>query len=178
MCSLVAIWFDWDNVSETVRRDWPWEPHRLQHCPPQAHSSLLLPLTGLKDQKNALAFFTHFIFNLFILIGSQLLCSIVVVLPYIDMNQPQVYMCPPSWTPLHFPPHPIPQGHPSAAALSTLSHALNLDWWPVSYMVIHMFQCYSLKSSHPCLLPQSPKDCFYICVPFAVSHIGLSLPSF
>ena len=25
-------------------------------------------------------------------------------------------------------PHPIPQGHPSALALSTLSHAANLDW--------------------------------------------------
>ena len=27
----------------------------------------------------------------------------------------------------HFPPHPIHQGHPSTPALSTLSHALNLD---------------------------------------------------
>ena len=26
------------------------------------------------------------------------------------------------------PPHPIPQGHPSALAMSTLSHASNLDW--------------------------------------------------
>ena len=26
-------------------------------------------------------------------------------------------------------------------------------------MIIYMFQCYSLKSSHPRLLPQSPKDC-------------------
>ena len=31
------------------------------------------------------------------------------------------YMFPPSWTPPHFPPHPIPQGHPSAPALSTVS---------------------------------------------------------
>ena len=53
-------------------------------------------------------------------------------------------------------PHPIPQGHPSAPALSTLSHALNLDWRSVSHMVVYMFQCYSLKSSHPRLLPQSP----------------------
>ena len=30
--------------------------------------------------------------------------------------------------PSHLPPHPIPQGHPSAPALSTLSHASNLDW--------------------------------------------------
>ena len=51
--------------------------------------------------------------------------------------------------PSHFPPHPIPLGHPSALALSTLSHALNLDRRSVSHMVIYMFQCYSLKSSHP-----------------------------
>ena len=31
---------------------------------------------------------------------------------------------------------PIPQGHPSAPALSTLSHASNLDWQCVSHMVI------------------------------------------
>ena len=66
------------------------------------------------------------------------------------------------------------QGHPSAPALSTLSHALNLDWRSVSHMMIYMFQCYSLESSHPRLLPvsvfslsspvlsifgKSPKDC-------------------
>ena len=56
-------------------------------------------------------------------------------------------------------PHPIPQGHPSAPALSTLSHASNLDGRSVSHMIIYMFQCYSLRSSHPRLLPQSPKDC-------------------
>ena len=62
-------------------------------------------------------------------------------------------------------PHPIPQGHPSASALSTLSHALNLDWRSVSHMIIHMFQCYSLKLSHPHLIPQSPKDCsLYLCL--------------
>ena len=61
--------------------------------------------------------------------------------------------------PSHLSPHPIPQGHPSAPALSTLSHALNLDWRSVSHMIIYMFQCYSFKSFHSCLLPQSPKDC-------------------
>ena len=69
-------------------------------------------------------------------------------------------------TPSHLPPHPIPQGHPSALALSTLSHASsNLDWRSVSHMIIYMFQCYSLKSSHPRLLPQSPKDCsIHLCL--------------
>ena len=39
-------------------------------------------------------------------------------------------------------PHPIPQGHPSAPALSTLSHPLNLDWRSILHMIIYMFQCY------------------------------------
>ena len=58
--------------------------------------------------------------------------------------------------PSHLPPHPLSQGHPSAPALSTLSHASNLDWRSISHMLIYMFQRYSLKSSHPCLLPWSP----------------------
>ena len=69
-----------------------------------------------------------------------------------DMNQPWVYMCPPSRTPCHLPPHPIPLG-----CLSALFHASNLDRSSISHLVIYMFQCYSLKSSHPRLLPQSPK---------------------
>ena len=79
-------------------------------------------------------------------------------------------------TPSHLSPHPISQGHPSAPALSTLSHASNLDWWAVSHMVIYMFKCYSLKSSHPHLLPQSPKVCslhlmsksVYVCLSVCV----------
>ena len=53
----------------------------------------------------------------------------------------------------------------SAPALSTLSHALNLDWLSVSHMIIFMFQCCSLRSSYPRLLPQSPKDCsIHLCL--------------
>ena len=62
-------------------------------------------------------------------------------------------------------PHPIPQGHPSAPALSTLSRASNLDWRCISYMIIYTLQCYSLKPSHPCLLPQSPNVCsLHLCL--------------
>ena len=73
----------------------------------------------------------------------------------------------------HLPPYPIPLGHPSAPALSTLSHALNLDWRSVSHMIIYIFQCYSLKSSHSRLLPQSPKDysihlCLFCCLTYTV----------
>ena len=67
--------------------------------------------------------------------------------------------------PSHLPPHTIPLGHPSAPALSTLYLALNLDWRFISHMIIYMFQFYSLKSSHPRLLPQSPTVCsLHLCL--------------
>ena len=59
------------------------------------------------------------------------------------------------------PSHPIPLGCPSAPALSALFNASNLDWWSVSHMVIYMFQCYSLKSSHPHLLPRVQKSVLF-----------------
>ena len=41
--------------------------------------------------------------------------------------------------PSHLPSHPIPQGQPSAPALSALSHALKLDWRSISHMIIYTF---------------------------------------
>ena len=75
--------------------------------------------------------------------------------------------------PSHLTPHPIPQGHPSTPVLSTLSHASNLNWRSVSHMIIYMFQCYSVKSSHPRLFPQSPKGfiihlCLFCCLTYRV----------
>ena len=70
--------------------------------------------------------------------------------------------------PSHRPPPPIPQGHPSAPALSTLPHASNLDWRSVSHMIIYMFQCSSLKSSHPHLFT---KDCsIHLGLPWCLAY--------
>ena len=56
-------------------------------------------------------------------------------------------------------------------AFSALSYASNLDWHSVSCMVICMFQCYSLKSSHPCLLSQSPRVCsLHLCLSHCLSY--------
>ena len=67
--------------------------------------------------------------------------------------------------PSHLPPHPIPQGHPSAPAPSILYHASDLDWRSFSHMISDMFQCHSPKSSHPRPYPQSPKDCsIHLCL--------------
>ena len=71
---------------------------------------------------------------------------------------------PHSETPSNLPPHPILLGCPSTPAVNALFHASNFDWSSISHMVIYMFQYYSLKSSHPHLLPQSPKVCsLYLC---------------
>ena len=81
------------------------------------------------------------------------------------MNQPWVTCVPHPDPPSHLAPHAISQGHPSAPAMSTLPHPSNLDWWSISHMLIYMFQCYSLKSSHPWLLPQTPTVCsLYLCL--------------
>ena len=69
--------------------------------------------------------------------------------------------------PLRVVPSPtgLPSKRPSAPALRILYHALNLDWRFISHMIIYMFQCHSPKSSHPCPLPQSPKDCsIHLCL--------------
>ena len=79
-------------------------------------------------------------------------------LPYVDMNQPRVYMCPliPNLPPTSLP---IPsRGFSQCTSFKALFHALNLDWWSISQMAIYMSQCYSLKS---CL-------CLFCCLAYRV----------
>ena len=96
------------------------------------------------------------------------------------MNQPWIYMCSPSRSPSRLPLHPIPLGLPSAPALST--RLMHPTWagdliLSRSHLIVYLFQCYSLRTSHPRLLPQSPKVCsVHLCL-FFFLHIGLSLPS-
>ena len=74
-----------------------------------------------------------------------------------------VYTCSQSSTPLP----PLSPFHPSGSSqctspehpVSCIEPGLAIILSYVSHMIIYMFQCYSLKSSYPCLLPQSPKDC-------------------
>ena len=67
--------------------------------------------------------------------------------------------------PSHLPSHAIPLGCPRALSLNALFIALNLDWLSILHMVIYTFQCYFPVSSHPCLLPQSPKVCsLHLCL--------------
>ena len=108
------------------------------------------------------------------------------------MNLPQVYTCSPSWTPL--PPCTIPLSCFIAPAPSIQYHALNLDWRSVSYMILHMFQCYSPKSSHTfpiplpspyhlsrssqCTSPKHPVSCIEprLAIRFLHESIDVSMP--
>ena len=72
--------------------------------------------------------------------------------------------------PSHLPPHPIPLGFPSAPALSTrLTHPTWAD--DVSPLIVNLFQCCSLWTSLPRLLPQSPKVCsVHLCLFFCFAY--------
>ena len=72
------------------------------------------------------------------------------------MNQPWIYMCSPSWSPLPPPSLPGSSGSSQCTSPEHLSHASNLGLWSVSPLKIYMFRWCSLKTSHPRLLPQNP----------------------
>ena len=83
---------------------------------------------------------------------------------------------PPILKPLPYPYPPHPFGCIRTPALSTLLHASNLHRSSILYMVIYMFQCYSLKSSHPCFLAQSPRVCsLHMCLSCCLKYRIISI---
>ena len=99
---------------------------------------------------------------LFVYIFIFLLYNTVLVLPYIDMNLPWVYMCSHPDSPSHLFPYPIPLGHPSAPAPSILYRT----WTGNSFLTwYYTFPWHSPESSHPLPLPQNPKVCsIHLCL--------------
>ena len=75
----------------------------------------------------------------------------------IDMNQPWIYKYSPSRSPLPPPSPPDPSRSSQCTRSEHLSHASILGWWSVSHLIIYMFWCCSLETSHPRLLLQSLK---------------------
>ena len=93
------------------------------------------------------------------------------VLSYIDMNQPWSYMFSPSRSPLPPLSPPYSSGSSQSTRPEHLSHASHLGWWSVSVQIIYMFRCCCLKTSHPHLLPHSPKVCsVHLCLFFCFAY--------
>ena len=81
--------------------------------------------------------------NVFILIGGWIIYNIVSVLPYINMNPPQVYTCSPSWIPLPppslyhpagssqctSPKHPVSCIEPGLAILRKLWYIYTMEYY-------------------------------------------------
>ena len=103
--------------------------------------------------------------------------NIVLVLPNIEMNPPQVYLCSPSWTLLPPPSSYPPSGSSQCTSPKHPVSGSNLDWRP--FHTWH-YTCFSaifpnlptLSLSH-----RVHKTDLYISVSFAVSYTGLLLPS-
>ena len=95
-------------------------------------SLLLSPICKASSDSH---FALHFFFGgmVFFFFNFTILCWFCHTLAWIHYG----FTCVPHPEhPSHLPSHPIPLGHPSAPALSTLSHASNLDWRFISYMII------------------------------------------
>ena len=101
----------------------------------------------------------------------HLLYNIVLVLPYINMNPPQVYMCSPSWTPLPPPSLYHPPGlsqctspkHPVVCIDSGLAIRFIYD-------IIHDSMPFS-QIIPPSPSPTESKRLFYASVSLLLSHI-------
>ena len=63
-----------------------------------------------------------------------------------------IHVSAPSEAPSHLLLQSISPGCHRAPALGALHHTSNSHWLSILDMVMYIFQCYSLKSSHP-LLP-------------------------
>ena len=125
----------------------------------------------LKKKKRLLILFLFFsvliisfFLNLFILIGGYLLYNIVVVLPYIDMNQLRVYMCAKSWTPLppSTPSHPSgsSQGTGPELPVSCIKPGLAI-YFTYTYTHIHVSVLFSqIIPPSPLILPTTSALCF------------------
>ena len=88
--------------------------------------------------------------NLFILVGGQLPYNIVLDLPYINMNLPQVYTCSPYWT---SPPTSLPV--PSLWVISVhqpqASSIMHRTWTGYSFYIWY-YTCFNaILPNHPTL---------------------------
>ena len=110
-------------------------------------------------------FFFSFIFISWRLITSQHFSGFCHTLTWISHGVTCIpYPDPPS----HVPLHPIPLGLPSAPGPST---CLRHRAWAGDLFHPRLHTCCSFETSHPLLLPQSPKVCsVHLCLFFCFAY--------
>ena len=116
-----------------------------------------------------LLFFFNFYFYFILLYNT------VLVLPYIDMNPPQVYRGSKTWTSLPPPtPYHLSGSFPSTShkhPVSCIKHRLAIRF---SHDITHVSMPFS-QIIPPSPSPTESKTVLCICVSFAILHTGLSL---
>ena len=85
-----------------------------------------------------------FPFLLFFVFVFFLLYNIVLVLPYINMNPPRVYMCSPSWTPLP-PPSPYQPSGSSQCTSPKYSVSCIEPGLAICFNKVHLVDLYSWR---------------------------------
>ena len=75
-----------------------------------------------------------------------------------------VHVSPTLNTPSHLSPHHHPSGLSQFTSFECPVSCTELGLVICFTYGKYLFQCYSLKSSHSCLLSQSSKDCFFLCL--------------
>ena len=121
--------------------------------------------TITKLKKMNLYIFFPFIFISWRLITLQYGSGSCHTLTWISLG----YTCIPHPDP-PLPPPTLPDPSCSSQCISPehLSHASNVGWWS---LITCMFRCCSLETSHPRLLPQSPKVCsVHLCLFFCFAY--------
>ena len=83
----------------------------------------------------------------------------------------------PPKAPSHLPPHSTLPSYHGAPALCALYHTSNSHWLSLLHMVMYMFQCYPLNSSHPHLPTLSPNVCRNPCSQRSLKSASTYLPS-
>ena len=160
---------------------WNWMPwsffdcsvwSQLFYCP----LSLYFFLIG---EYNFFKFLIRIWYLFFPVLFVHLLYNILLVLPYIDMNPPWVYMCSPFWTPL---PPPSPSYPSESSQCTSPEHPVSCIEPGLATHFTYDNLHVSMPFSH--IIPPSPSPTesirlFHTSVSFfVVSHTGLLLPSF
>ena len=129
-------------------------------------SVILNEVSQTEKEKYYMTSLICIIFFLIFLLEDNCFTILCWFLPYINMNQPQVYI---GSLPSMSHPSKLSQG----IVLSSLCCTANPHWLSILHMVMCMFPGYALHSSHPLLPPLCPQSVLYVCLPVALAALQI-----